>query len=83
MHKKDTDLVYTLGFCIAVLLISKKAYAYIDLGTGSYMIQIVLAGVLGALFVFKTSILKIIGKMKAALQKSKKNETKEKDNSIK
>ncbi len=32
----------------AVLLQSRNAYAYIDPGTGSYMLQIIIAGIVGA-----------------------------------
>ncbi len=40
---------------LAVLVISYDyAWAYIDLSTGSYVIQILLAGLLGALFTLKS-----------------------------
>lgn len=38
---------------IAVSLTASHAYAYIDPGTGSYILQIVLAAALGALFALK------------------------------
>jgi drug/metabolite transporter (DMT)-like permease len=33
---------------------AKDAYAYLDPGTGSYFLQLVIAGLLGALFFVKT-----------------------------
>ena len=38
---------------IVVLAFSSEAYAYIDPSTGSYLLQILLAGLLGALFTIK------------------------------
>lgn len=35
-------------------LISKNAYAYLDPGSGSYLIQIIIAGLLAASFALKT-----------------------------
>jgi len=37
----------------AILLIPETAQAYIDPGTGSYVVQLLLAGILGALFAIK------------------------------
>jgi hypothetical protein len=37
----------------AILLIPATAQAYIDPGTGSYVVQLLLAGILGALFALK------------------------------
>ncbi len=38
---------------IVVLWLSPDAHAYIDPSTGSYLLQILLAGLLGALFTLK------------------------------
>ena len=38
-----------------VLLFSETVYAYIDPGTGSYIFQLAIAGILGSLFFIKTS----------------------------
>jgi hypothetical protein len=38
-----------------MIITSKPAYAYIDPGTGSYVIQVVVAGVLAAGFVIKST----------------------------
>ena len=40
-----------LGFCC--LLFPPPTYAYIDPGTGSYLVQVVIAGLLGVLFSVK------------------------------
>ena len=40
-------------FTMALLSVTVDAYAYIDPGTGSYILQIVLAFFLGALFALK------------------------------
>jgi hypothetical protein len=45
-----------LAFSAVAVLFGKRAFAYIDLGTGSQIIQIVLAGLLGSAYVFKNSI---------------------------
>ena len=44
-----------IAFVIGLLIISSApAHAYIDPGSGSYMLQIGLAGILAALFTLKT-----------------------------
>lgn len=53
-----------IQFCIFVFLVSvclftADAHAYLDPGTGSYVLQIVLAGVAAALFVVKLFWVKI------------------------
>ena len=52
----------------AVLVLHDYALAYIDPSTGSYIIQIILAGVLGALFAIKT----YWGRIKLFFTKKKK-----------
>jgi len=39
---------------VALLLWADGVHAYLDMGSGSYMIQIFLAGLLGALFILKS-----------------------------
>lgn len=46
--------------CLAVAL-SPQAHAYIDPGTGSVILQALVAGVLGSLFVIKTYWAKLTG----------------------
>ena len=39
---------------VTLLLWANVVHAYLDMGSGSYMIQIFLAGLLGALFILKS-----------------------------
>ncbi len=49
-----TRLIKTLGvLALFCLIFTKKAYAYIDPGTGSYILQIIMAALLGGLFTVK------------------------------
>jgi hypothetical protein len=49
-----------LLFFITIVLFSQTAYAYIDPGTGSYIFQLAIAGILGGLFFIKTSWRRIV-----------------------
>lgn len=42
-----------LFFALIILVIPTNASAYIDPGTGSYILQIIAAGILGGLFAIK------------------------------
>ena len=44
----------SLGLLLALLLMPQAAEAYLDPGTGSFVIQVVLASLLGALFTLKS-----------------------------
>lgn len=44
---------------IALLLLPRDAHAYLDPGTGSYVLQMIIAGVLGAAFAIKMSWFRI------------------------
>jgi len=44
-----------------LLLISQNAHAYIDAGTGSYVIQIILAAAVGGIYTIKIYWKKLIG----------------------
>ena len=46
------------GLCLLMLL-PRAAYAYLDPGTGSYILQIAIAAVLGGLFMIKPFFAKI------------------------
>ena len=48
---------------------------YIDPGSGSYLIQVIIAAILGALFYFKN----LLWKIKAFFFKSKKQDAEEED----
>ena len=50
-------LAEAAGATLALLVITSKcAHAYIDPGTGSYVLQAALAGILAAAFVFKSTL---------------------------
>jgi hypothetical protein len=38
---------------LSLLLSARNAFAYVDPGTGSYILQFIIAGLLGVAFVFK------------------------------
>ena len=44
---------YALLAVLASLLLVQEARAYLELGTGSYILQILFAGLVGALFMLK------------------------------
>lgn len=63
-----------LALIIVSLIIPKNTYAYIDPGSGSYMFQILLAGIFGGVFAIKIYWKKIISLLRNVF--SKKKETK-------
>lgn len=53
--KRLNMLLLMISFIIISIIIQPKiAHAYLDPGTGSYIIQLALAGLLGSLFFVKT-----------------------------
>ncbi|MBI2315075.1 hypothetical protein HYU93_03410 [Candidatus Daviesbacteria bacterium] len=46
-------------FGFLMLIFPQNAYAYLDPGTGSYLFQILMAGLLGSLFFIKSIIRKL------------------------
>lgn len=50
-HRSRYYLILSLAMC--ALIFPRPAHAYLDAGTGSYLIQIVIAFIAGGLFVFK------------------------------
>lgn len=52
------------GLCIYLFSLPHHAYAYLDPGTGSYLFQIILAGLFGGVFFFKSGVKKIRGLFK-------------------
>jgi hypothetical protein len=52
-----------LSFSIVVLLVawSYDAHAYLDPGTGSYVLQVAIAGIVSALFVLKIFWRRVVG----------------------
>lgn len=53
MSRKNI-LEIILGVLVISFVFPPYTYAYLDPGTGSYIIQLLVAGLLGAAFVFKT-----------------------------
>ena len=71
MLKKALKLIF--AFILVLSIAPQKAYAYLDPGTGSYLIQIIIASVAGAGYLIKANW----GRIRAIL--SKKNKKEEKD----
>jgi len=57
-----------LGILLALIL-AVPSYGYLDAGTGSYIAQIVIAFITGAIFVFKGYMAKIVGAVKSFFKK--------------
>jgi hypothetical protein len=66
-----TIFILILGI---VLLFGKPAYAYLDIGTGSYFLQVCIAGLLGFLVALKLYWKKIIGIVSGIFRKNGKNQ---------
>ena len=50
---RKTILINVLLLVLGLVSIPRDAHAYLDPGTGSYILQLLLAGLLGALFAVK------------------------------
>ena len=61
-----------LFFCL--FLYPRSAFAYLDPGTGSYIFQIVIAGLLGAAFAVKVFWIKIKSFLMGVFSKQKKDD---------
>lgn len=61
-------------FCAIILGIPEYCYAYIDPASGSLIIQMVIAFVVGGLFIVKQFWKKIVSIVKGFLGKNKKEE---------
>lgn len=55
---------------VALFFAVAPAHAYLDPGTGSYILQMILAGALGGLYVFKGYIGRAFGILKSMLTRS-------------
>lgn len=60
-------------FLLFLLATANEAWAYIDPGTGSFVIQMVIAGIVGALFYFRRFFASLISKF----HRGKRNEEKD------
>ncbi|MBI3306883.1 MAG: hypothetical protein HYZ84_03655 [Candidatus Omnitrophica bacterium] len=54
MNKKNWTAIFLVGFIGTVLLFSAKSYAYLDPGSGSYILQLIIAGLVAGSFAIKT-----------------------------
>jgi hypothetical protein len=64
------NLIFTIFLAIFVFLsLPKFTYAYLDPGTGSYIFQLLIAGLIGSSFFLKTAVKKIRNKFKPQPQK--------------
>jgi 16S rRNA C1402 (ribose-2'-O) methylase RsmI len=52
MSSKKSLRLFAL-VALSLLLTARNAFAYVDPGTGSFLLQFLIAGLLGAAFVFK------------------------------
>ncbi len=60
MRKIANRRFEAVSFALLVVAMPRAAHAYLDPGTGSMVLQVVVAGVLGALFTFKSYIRAIV-----------------------
>jgi hypothetical protein len=67
---KTLSSLSALSLTVALVAIPSRAYAYLDPGTGSMVLQVVIAGILGAAFTFKTYIRAIFGPVLGLFKKS-------------
>ncbi len=70
------DFVFNVILVGVLVLVPVKAFAYLDPGTGSYIVQILLAGLFGVLFAVKlfwTNIKLFFMKTFGGNKKDKKN----------
>ncbi len=59
-----------VAFLIIYLFVTvKPAHAYLDPGTGSYILQMVLAGVLGGLYIFKGYVARVFNFIRSMFTK--------------
>ncbi len=71
---KKRSYIITFSVIFVCLVFSKRSYAYIDPGTGSYFIQFLLAALVGGLFTLKIFWKKVKLSLKNIIQKRKKHE---------
>lgn len=58
-----------LGFALA-----EPAHAYLDPGTGSFIFQLIIAGILGALFLFKAYWKKLVTALRKLIPRNHKSD---------
>ena len=48
MHRREKVSIFVAAFLASFLLMSRNAHAYVDPGTGSYVLQMIVAGIAAA-----------------------------------
>ena len=75
MKRKPNALLSFLVLVLSAFMIwPDKAYAYLDPGSGSYILQLVFAGMLAALFAIKSFWRAALTWLRSLFNKSKKTE---------
>lgn len=71
---KKIRFIFRLCVCLTFILLASvhQAHAYIDPGSGSYLFQLLIAGIMGSLFALKTFWHKITAFFKKIFTKPKK-----------
>jgi hypothetical protein len=84
MKPKNFKLLNLIWIVFVFLILSARdAHAYLDPGTGSYILQLLVAGALGSLFVIKTFWRSIVNFIRNLFPRDKKDNNllkKSKDN---
>jgi len=60
---------YIFIMSLILFIFAKNSYAYLDPGTGSYILQIIVASLLGALFAVKVFWRKIVNFFKSLFKR--------------
>ncbi len=73
---KNFDRFVSLGLaCASLMAISRSANAYIDAGSGSYLLQVLLAGLLAGAYVAKSAILNMKAVIVRKLHPTKRDDS--------
>jgi len=79
--KKSSLVVLSFFFIVIIALsVPRRAHAYLDPGTGSYIFQILIAGLIGGLFAIKLFWGRIKGFIGRIIRKDKKKDEEEEGN---
>ncbi|HEX7456434.1 MAG TPA: hypothetical protein VF303_03130 [Candidatus Nanoarchaeia archaeon] len=79
LQNKDFAAVSILTLIFFVVF-TKEAYAYLDPGTGSYILQLLVAGALGGLFAIKTFWRQLVSFLTNLFSKKKRVRIRKKKN---
>ena len=66
IYFREILLKLVLFAALFLIVLTQKSYAYLDPGTGSFVFQLLLAGFIGGLFIFRLfwkRIVSLIGKL--------------------